>query len=341
MKLCDYECNNEAKFYFKTVNKWCCSEHPSQCPTLRRKNSEFSKELHKDNEFKKKHSMGLKSSWNDINSNFNSSKRSEKLSKSIKKSWLDKTSKYHSVEYKTKRSNIASKMWDDPNSLLNSFEVKEKQRENAKLMWSDDKFKHKMINLIKESLKNNPLIRPSVFKYKINNLFFCKIEELREHPETKEIQVHCKNHNCKNSKEQGGWFTPTYIQMSERIRQLENPKGNDGSYFYCCDKCKQQCPLFGLRSDPFKNTELPYTEEERQTFRKEVLKKDNYICFFCGKNKATIVHHTLPKKLEPFHALDPDYAISVCEECHYFIHRSKEKGGECSTGYLASIICVQ
>jgi hypothetical protein len=30
--LCEYGCGNKAKFYFKTVNKWCCSKHFSQCP---------------------------------------------------------------------------------------------------------------------------------------------------------------------------------------------------------------------------------------------------------------------------------------------------------------------
>ncbi len=35
--------------------------------------------------------------------------------------------------------------------------------------------------------------------------FFCQVEELREDPKTGEIQGHCKNHNCKNSKEKGGW----------------------------------------------------------------------------------------------------------------------------------------
>lgn len=77
---------------------------------------------------------------------------------------------------------------------------------------------------------------------------FSKIEEMRYNPITldeKEIQVHCKNHNCPNSKEQGGWFTPTYQQLYERIRQIEHELGTDGSYLYCSDECKQICPLFG------------------------------------------------------------------------------------------------
>ena len=83
---------------------------------------------------------------------------------------------------------------------------------------------------------------------------FAKEEEMRYNPDKpgeKEIQVHCKNHNCKNSKEKGGWFTPTQSKRTDRIRSLEKDYGNDGAYFYCCDQCKNQCPLFNLSSDPY------------------------------------------------------------------------------------------
>ena len=151
----------------------------------------------------------------------------------------------------------------------------------------------------------------------------------------KEIQVHCKNHLCSNSKEQGGWFTPTLSQLTERRRALEKDYGNDGSYFYCSDECKGNCPLYRLYSDPYKNTDKLYTDEEYQTFRNHVLERDNFECQFCGE-KATEVHHERPQKLEPFFSLDPDFAWSCCEKCHY------EKGhkDECSTGKLAHTVCV-
>jgi hypothetical protein len=153
-------------------------------------------------------------------------------------------------------------------------------------------------------------------------------------PGEKEIQVHCKNHLCKNSKEKGGWFTPSRIQLVERIRQIEHVDGNDGSYFYCCEKCKQLCPLYNLHSDPFKDIDYSYTNSEYQTFRKFVLERDNYTCQFCGK-KATDVHHERPQKLEPFFALDPDLAWSCCKKCHYkYGHKD-----ECSTGNLANYLC--
>ncbi len=167
--------------------------------------------------------------------------------------------------------------------------------------------------------------------------FFSKIEALRYNPiNKKEIQVHCKNHNCKNSKEQGGWFTPTGIQMSERIRCLEKQDGNDGSYFYCSQKCKDECILYNLRSDPFKieTEELSYTTSELQTLNQFVMDRENRLCEYCGE-KAEHVHHTRPKKLEPFFALDPDYGIAACKKCHYkYGHQ-----GECSTWNIANKKC--
>jgi len=167
--------------------------------------------------------------------------------------------------------------------------------------------------------------------------FFIKIEEIRYNPnklEKKEIQVHCKNHNCINSKEKNGWFTPSRSQLSERIRAIEKPFGMIENNFYCSKKCKNECPLYRSQGSPFKETKKNYTSSEYQTFRTFVLERDDYKCQYCDE-LATDVHHERPQKLEPFFALDPDFAWSCCEKCHY------EKGhkNECSTGNLAKKIC--
>ena len=224
--------------------------------------------------------------------------------------------KKHTIESKRKNSNSNKKLWKDKKSTFNSM----KYRRNLKeALIKVGKNRRRTIKMIKE-------------KY----LLFSKIEEMRYNPEIpneKEIQVHCKNHNCPNSKEKEGWFTPTGIQLYERIRNIEH-HGLDNSFFYCSNKCKNECPLFNVHSDPFKNTELPYTNSEYQTFRTFVLERDNYKCQFCGE-KATDVHHEKPQKLEPFFALDPDFAWSCCKECHYkYGHKD-----ECSTGNLAAKIC--
>jgi len=176
----------------------------------------------------------------------------------------------------------------------------------------------------------------------INNryLLFSKIEEMRYNPykplREKEIQVHCKYNECKNSKEKGGWFTPSRSQLAERIRQLEDKNGNGGSYFYCSEKCKDRCILFNLYSDPLKENKRLYTQEEYETFRQFVLERDDHKCQYCNE-PATIIHHERPQKLEPLFVLDPDFAWSCCEECHYkYGHKTRT---ECSTGNLASKVC--
>ena len=160
---------------------------------------------------------------------------------------------------------------------------------------------------------------------------FSKIEEIRYNLK-KEIQVRCKNHLCENSKEKDGWFTPTYSQLYERIRQVE--RGEGGCYLYCSDNCKNTCPLYNLISDPFKETETYYTQSEYQIFRKFVLERDNYVCQYCGE-LATDVHHERTQKLEPFFILDPDFAWSCCKKCHY----EKGHSDECTTGSLAKKTC--
>lgn len=219
--------------------------------------------------------------------------------------------------------------WNKGKTGVYSEETKERMGESrkGKVPWNKGKILYNQRLTIKD-IKS---------RYRI----FSKIEEMRYDPnklklKDREIQVHCKNHNCSNSKEMGGWFTPTRSQLAERIRQVEHPEGNGGSYFYCSEQCKNSCPLYNLHSDPFKETQTSYTQREYTQFREFVLTRDKYTCQFCG-NPATVVHHERPQKIEPFFSLDPDYAWSCCEKCHY------EKGhkDECSTGVLASITCSQ
>jgi hypothetical protein len=180
----------------------------------------------------------------------------------------------------------------------------------------------------------------NIEKIKTNWKFFAQIEEMRYNPDKpgkKEIQVHCKNHNCPNSKEKGGWFTPTGRQIEARLDALEN-KEKDLSYFYCSNECKQTCILYNLHSDPFKDTELPYTPEEKQIWNETVLEQDNYSCQYCGSKENLHCHHIIPIKLDPMLALDPDNGIVLCENCHYKIGHGQNG---CKTGQLANKQCNQ
>jgi hypothetical protein len=177
--------------------------------------------------------------------------------------------------------------------------------------------------------------------------FFSQIEEMRynpDKPDEKEIQVHCKNHLCPNSKEQNGWFTPKIERLKDRIYALENEKGNDGNFFYCCDECKNQCPLFGLNPIHYLNKvneDILYTPGEYETFRQEVLRrqKEEYgynFCEYCYTEENLHIHHEKPQKINPLMILDPDNGIVLCQDCHYIVGHK----GECSTRNLANKICI-
>ncbi len=180
---------------------------------------------------------------------------------------------------------------------------------------------------------------------KKKHYLFYKIEEMRYNPNNlkdKEIQVRCKYHGCENSKENNGWFTPSGRQIEQRIAGIEYE--NDGGYFYCSQKCKDECPLYRKTASQiigFVKREKAgiikpnsYTPTEYNIWRQEVLKRADNKCEYCG-DKADHCHHIKPQKLEPFFSLDPDFGVACCNKCHY------EKGhkDECSTGQLAQRIC--
>ncbi len=317
--ICDYGCGQEAKYQFNN-GRWCCSENFNSCPAKRDKHSIFMKGIRKD-----------------PNSKYNSTLYKDNQSKRMKKARKDPNSKYNTILCKKKQGIKMKEAWKDLTSGLNSNSREEKKSNNMKGIWKNPNSIYNSI-LYRENLGKSQKL--TIKKIKERYPFFAKIEEMRynpDKPEEKEIQVHCKNHNCENSKEKGGWFTPSRIQLGERIRQLEKDYGSGGCYLYCSQHCKDVCPLYGLRNDPFKEkTDLPYTVSENQIWRHQVLELDNYKCQYCGK-PATDIHHIKPVKTHPHLSLDPDNGISFCKECHYKI--GHKAGTECSTGNLAKIVC--
>ena len=355
-KLCEYGCGQVAKFRFKS-GKLCCSYNHSKCPQIIQKY----KIAKKGKKFSDEHKMKLSKAGK---CKIISNEQRSKISKKMKENWKDETSIFNTTEYRKKLSDgISGKIVSDKTKLkmsksfkgrIVSLKTKNKIRKwhlKNKVNFSKDarqKMSHKgqnhgMFGKKHTEEAKNKIAAANIGKLyltieKIKKLYptFSKIEEIRYNPNDSTIrQVHCKNHKCPNSKEKGGWFDVNLVQLESRIWALEKPNGNDGSYFYCCEECKNECPLFNLQSDPNKENELNYTAEEYQTFRNEVLNRANYKCEYCGE-KATYVHHSRPQKLEPFYSLDPDFGIACCEKCHY------EKGhkDECSTGQLANKVCL-
>ena len=315
--FCKYGCGQEAKHQLKN-GEWCCSESHNSCPVNIQKNKNGNKREGKVTE---------------VNSNSFCEYGCGNFAKYKLKNGKLCCSKSHNSCPNMRAINSNNGKGKNKGNLI-SIETREKQREHRKGKNYEQIYGKSKSKQIKKKITKS--LKRTINKINKKYPLFSQIEEMRYNPDKpgeKEIQVHCKNHNCSNSKEQGGWFTPTGRQIENRLYELE-VAGNDNSYFYCCDECKNECPLYRLKVDPFKNNEKYYTQEEYQQFREHVLKRDNYICQYCGE-KAEHVHHERPQKLDPFFSLDPDYSISVCSECHYkYCHKD-----ECSTGNLANKIC--
>ena len=321
MHICDYGCGQEATYQFKN-GKWCCSKNVSQCPSTKKRISEWGKtRTGKLNSFYgKTHTYKSKQ----LISNNRSGMLSGEDHPLYGKTRSDKTKEKISLSNKGKCKGKIP--WNKGKTYEELY-----GKEKAKFL------KKKHSNEMKNRIPWNEFTLDYIQMY---HPFFFRIEEMRYNPENrdkKEIQVHCKNHNCPNSKEQGGWFTPIYSQLYERIRQIESEDGQGGCYFYCSDKCKESCVLYNLKSDPFKDTSMLYTYEEYNTWKTQVLKQDNYECQKCGSKENLHCHHIIPIKIEPMFSLDPDNGIVLCEKCHYkYGHKT---GTECSTGNLAAKQC--
>ena len=307
MKICEYGCGQEAKFYFPTVDKWCCSEHYRQCP-VRRKETSIQKEKE----------------WQDPNSGLNSDLCRDKRSDKMKEKWENPDSEYNLDLCKKKQSNKKREVWEDPDSVYNSTLYRNK----LKLTIEQIQQKYKTFSA-EEEMRYNP-----------------------DKPEEKEIQVHCKNHLCPNSKEKSGWFTPKKQELKNRIYALDKDDGNDGHFLYCSQYCKDICPCCNVINDPLQLAEYQqYLREVQKSTYLSVKYNSNKILNIelrgrkCGYDldhkfsikdgfnnniNPEIIGHW--KNLEIIKAFDNKIksrgsSISINE-----IHRT---GTECSTGNLA------
>lgn len=171
---------------------------------------------------------------------------------------------------------------------------------------------------------------------------FCKIEEIMDDPNDYGILIRCKHSECRK------WFKPTSNQLRQRINAIESSwrysLGTEYN-FYCSDNCKNLCPLYKLRSDPFElpdNGNVP-TDYELDIWRDQVIENQfkefgKNFCEICGEEYEIYhAHHILPVKLFPGFALDPDNGMILCPKHHYeYGHKD-----ECSTGALAKVICTK
>jgi len=154
--------------------------------------------------------------------------------------------------------------------------------------------------------KNIPLF--DTYAYQIS-----WIEKVRRDPEnTNYLQVKCTNSDCKK------WFTPKYTDVVSRIGVL-NGKSTGAYRFYCSNKCKQSCSIFGKQKYPegFKN--LNNNRPDQKEWANMVKERDKYICQKCGK-QGTIAHHIEGLNINPLMSADISIGITLCKECDKKIH---------------------
>jgi len=300
MPLCGYGCGRDAKFPpGPGISKWCCEDNYRKCKNVKQKKSEKMKIFMSNNNPMK--------------------------GKRHKKETIEKFKIIHKGRTPWNKGKIGLQTpWNKNKNDIYSKET---------------------LEIMKMKAKNKRL---TLIQIKEKYPTFSKVEEIRYNPnkcKEKELQVHCKNNTCPNSKENGGWFTPDIYQFINRRSQLEF--GNEGSYFYCSQKCKDECILYNktinqlIKEDQIRAGHIPekyYTTLEIRIFNEFVMKRENYLCEYCGE-KAEHVHHIYPKKLYPGYALDPDHGLACCEKCHY--KYGHPKGTECSTGNISNKICIK
>ena len=174
---------------------------------------------------------------------------------------------------------------------------------------------------------NNKDAKYSTYKDK---LFANDVRECKEDI----LEVRCKH--CKE------WFSPTNIQVQNRIKSINGETKEN--HFYCGQKCKDNCEVFGKRAETLiKQDELNagiytihkhegfYTDGELQVWSGQVIENASNTCEICGQIDDSQAHHILPKSEYPEQALDPLNGVCLCEKCHY--DKGHSQNG-CKTGQL-------
>lgn len=156
--------------------------------------------------------------------------------------------------------------------------------------------------------------------YQEKHPLFCKIEEIRDCENEPGIEGRCKH--C------GEWFKLTYSQIRHRISVIEKPENHSlgtEKNFYCSDKCKDECDVYGAVTIPKSlRTVKKQSRCNQRTNKKALLdlQFDEFgynFCEICGnqfKRSELIIHHNIMVGLDHGMADDMSHQIIVCKDHH-------------------------
>lgn len=158
----------------------------------------------------------------------------------------------------------------------------------------------------------------------VGSSYFARIPQTDSPEESSSglIMVSCKG--C------GVHFIPTRTEIGGRIRAFEGrASGATEMNFYCSDKCKISCPVFGAKTtQPDPRLRMPLTKSQAvrscQTKALKQIQCDHNdgqsFCEKCGDFIDVELHHTLPVSEFGLDAIAPSGHILLCAGCHTSIH---------------------
>ncbi len=325
--LCEYGCDQEAKHQFKN-GKWCCSKFITQCPYIKKVNSEKNKDHKMSIETKRKISKTLKGRPSSLKGIPRSKEIREKIRATCKNNPNSTCFKIGNIPWSKGLTKKTDKRLKNLSDKFTGQKASKIQRHNQS----------KSKKLLYKNKKNHPSYKGEYYSNKIP-LYDTYAHQLtiEEKPKRYKLDLNVLTVLCAHCKLR---HIPKLSSVQERCRSL-NGKQHGEQRLYCSEECKANCSIYNKHSyqeDHPKNIETPYTLEEYNTWRNIILEQDNYKCQMCGSKEHLHCHHIIPVKLKPMFSLDPDNGIVLCKDCHYkYGHKI---GTECSTGNLANKICI-
>lgn len=114
-------------------------------------------------------------------------------------------------------------------------------------------------------------------------------------------------------------FAPTVASANSRVYAILGHVRGEMN-FYCSSECKRACPVYLKKTDPFRKKNSP---ERDPMWSRAVKTRDGFKCVKCGETENLRAHHIEPVGLEPSLVNDIDNGVTLCEECHRKVHRTK------------------